>query len=66
MTARDLVSAGELFARTVDCLPEGSGERTLRYPWPRVAVRPISWVAAQVLHECRHHLDDVRSDLSLS
>jgi hypothetical protein len=63
VTARDLVSAGDLFGRTVECLPEGAMERELFYGWPRPATRPVSWVAAQVLHECRHHLDDVRSDL---
>ena len=63
VTARDLVSAGDLFARTLDCLPEGAGRRTLFYGWPRAATRSIDWVAAQALHECRHHLDDVRVDL---
>ena len=64
VTARDLVSAGDLFARTMECLPEGAGRRTLFYGWPRAATRPIDWVAAQSLHECRHHLADVRDDLS--
>lgn len=64
VTARDLVSAGDLFARTIECLPEGAGRRTLFYGWPRAATRPIDWVAAQALHECRHHLDDVRDDLA--
>ena len=63
VTARDLVSAGDLFARTMECLPERAGRRTMFYGWPRAATRPVDWVAAQVLHECRHHLDDVRSDL---
>lgn len=63
VTARDLVAAGDLFARTLACLPEGAGRRTLFYPWPRAATRTVDWVAAQALHECRHHLDDVRVDL---
>ena len=63
VTARDLVSAGDLFARTMECLPERAARRTMFYGWPRAATRPVDWVAAQVLHECRHHLDDVRSDL---
>ncbi len=63
LTARDLVAAGDLFGRTLECLPEGAGRRTMFYGWPRAATRPIDWVAAQALHECRHHLDDVRSDL---
>jgi hypothetical protein len=64
LTARDLVSAGDLFARTFECLPEGATRRSMFYGWPRPATRPVSWVAAQALHECRHHLDDVRSDLT--
>jgi S-DNA-T family DNA segregation ATPase FtsK/SpoIIIE len=64
VTARDLVAAGDLSARTLECLPEGAGRRTLFYGWPRAATRPIDWVAAQALHECRHHLDDVRTDLA--
>ena len=63
ITARDLVSAGDLFARTLGCLSEGAGGRTMFYGWPRPATRPVDWVAAQALHECRHHLDDVRADL---
>jgi len=62
-TARDLVVAADLFARTVECLPAGTGGRTMTYGWPTVASRSIDWVAAQALHECRHHLDDVRGDL---
>jgi hypothetical protein len=63
VTARDLVSAGDLFARTLECLPDGAGGRTMFYGWPRAAIRTVDWVAAQALHECRHHLDDVRADL---
>ncbi len=62
-TARDLVVAGDLFARTMVCLPPDAGRRTLFYGWPRAATRPVDWVAAQALHECRHHLDDVREDI---
>ena len=57
------MSAGDLFARTLDCLPDGAGGRTMFYGWPRPATRSVDWVAAQALHECRHHLDDVRADL---
>ena len=62
-TAEELVCASEVFARTLECLPEGGGRRTLAYAWPRPAVRTVDWVAAQAFHECRHHLDDIRTGL---
>jgi hypothetical protein len=65
LTAGDLVAVGELFARTMECLPADLAERTLVYGWPRVAERSLHWVAAQLLHECEHHLDDVRENVVL-
>ena len=65
VTAGDLVVAGDVVARTMECLPPHLAERTLVYGWPRVAERSLHWVAAQLLHECEHHLDDVRENVGL-
>lgn len=65
ITAGDLVVAGEVVARTMECLPPHLTERTLIYGWPRVAERSLHWVAAQLLHECEHHLDDLRENVGL-
>ena len=65
ITAGDLVVAGDVVARTMECLPPELAERTLIYGWPRVAERTLHWVAAQLLHECEHHLDDVRENVTL-
>jgi hypothetical protein len=66
VTAGDLVVAGDVVARTMECLPPHLAGRTLIYGWPRVAERTLHWVAAQLLHECEHHLDDVRENVTLA
>ena len=62
-TAADLRCAGALFARTWAALPATLAARPIVYGWPVVATRDLTWVAAQALHECEHHLADVRHDL---
>ena len=62
-TAADLRFAGGLFARTWSALPTDLVDRPIVYGWPVVATRDLRWVAAQALHECEHHLADVRADL---
>lgn len=63
--AEGLIVAGALFGRTFDALPAGFTERPIFYGWPRPATRTLKWVAAQALHECEHHLDDAKTNISL-
>lgn len=58
--ALEMRLAGELFARTFLALPEASYERVFLYRYPRETMRNLKWVAAQALHECEHHADDIR------
>ncbi len=59
----ELRVVGALFGRTFDSLPPGFGDRPMFHGWPRAATRTLSWVAAQALHECEHHLADAQEDL---
>jgi len=63
--AEDLIVAGALFGRTFDAMPAGLNERPIFYTWPRSATRTLKWVATQALHECEHHLDDAKTNISL-
>jgi hypothetical protein len=62
--ATDLRAAGELFARTLDRMPRDAFDRPIHYSWPREATRTLRWVASQAVHECEHHLDDARENVS--
>jgi hypothetical protein len=58
--ALEMRLAGELFARTFLAIPEASYERVFLYRYPRETMRNLKWVAAQALHECEHHAEDIR------
>ena len=61
VVAAELTVAAGLLGRTVDCLPPGATERRMGYAFLGPDPVPLRWVAAQGLHEARHHLDDVRA-----
>ena len=63
--ARELDAVAGLFVRTFICLPAGYEERTFVYSPVTPNEVTILWAAAQALHECEHHLDDVRENLEL-
>ena len=58
--AGEVVIAADLYARTWDRIPATLHGRTMRFAFPREAVRSLPWVAAQTLHEVEHHLGDMR------
>lgn len=61
----ELDAARGIFVRTYAALPEGFGQRTMIYTYPVESHRTIDWSAAQALHECEHHLADVRDNVDL-
>jgi hypothetical protein len=64
--ARQLQDAAHLLANTLDRLDEPSWTRTLVYNFPTPQQRSLRWAAVHTVHEVRHHLFDVRRDLSKS
>jgi hypothetical protein len=61
----ELRVAAALFGRTLQCVaPERAG-RTLIFPLRDDPVT-VTWMGAQAVHECEHHLADVRGDLAQS
>lgn len=61
----ELDAARGIFVRTYAALPDGFGQRTMIYTFPVEAHRTIDWSAAQALHECEHHLTDIRDNVDL-
>jgi hypothetical protein len=62
--ARQLTEAARLFANVLSRLASDDWERSVVYSYPRRAERSLRWVAVHTLHEMRHHLLDVRRQLS--
>lgn len=63
---RDELSAvSRLFVRTFQSLPPGFETREFVYSPVTPAKVTILWAGAQALHECEHHLGDVRENLAL-
>lgn len=63
--AAEVTAAGSLFARTFERIDPTLLTRTGLYTYPVAVPRSVLWIAAQVLHECRHHLADIDEDLEL-
>ena len=61
----DLEMSARLFTATFDVLRPTFGERTLIYSRLNGDLRTLYWTGAQVLHECEHHLSDVRDNVVL-
>ncbi|GAB2796684.1 DinB family protein [Amycolatopsis magusensis] len=63
--ARQLLDAARLFGTVLDRLGP-DWERTLLYPYPssEPRERSLRWVAVHTVHEVRHHLLDIRRQVS--
>ncbi len=59
----ELRALAALFGRTVACVPEGLAGRAVLFPGRDEPVS-VTWLGAQAVHECEHHLADVREDLA--
>jgi hypothetical protein len=62
--ARQLNDAAHLFANVLSRLSPTDWDRTLMYNYPTPAERSLRWVAVHTLHEVRHHLLDIRRQLT--
>lgn len=62
--ARQLSDAAHLFDNVLSRLGPEDWERTVIYNYPTLLERSLRWVALHTLHEVRHHLFDVRRQLS--
>jgi hypothetical protein len=60
--AEELQASSRLFVRTFEALPAGFENRVFTYSPISKADVTILWAGAQALHECEHHLGDVREN----
>ena len=61
--AQELEVAARIIAKTISSLPPGHEARLATYS-PATPMKVTNeWMAAQALHECRHHLGDVEANL---
>jgi len=63
--ANELAAMSSLFVRTFESLPPGFERREFIFSPLMPAKVTIRWAGAQALHECEHHLGDVRENLEL-
>jgi hypothetical protein len=61
--AEEVTIAGRLLANVLDRLDTRDWELRIVYNWPRRAERTLRWVAANALHDVRHHLLDIHRQL---
>jgi hypothetical protein len=62
--ARQLDDAARLLANDLSRLGPTDWERSVIYNYPATAERSLRWVAVHTVHEVRHHLLDVRRQLT--
>ena len=62
-TSAELRALAALLSRAVVCVPAGLEGRTILFPGRDEPVS-VTWLGAQAVHECEHHLADVREDLA--
>jgi DinB family protein len=62
--ARQLTDAAQLLANVLSRLGPEEWDRTVTYSYPQQAQRSLRWVAVHTMHEVRHHLLDVRRQLT--
>lgn len=63
--ATELTAVAALFVRTLAALPSGFEAREFLYSPVTPSTVTIRWAGAQALHECEHHLGDVKENLAL-
>jgi len=61
--AEELTMAARLLANVLHRLDTPDWELRLIYNWPQRTERTLRWVAANTLHDVRHHLMDVHRQL---
>ena len=63
--AVELQAASGLLVKSVRSIPSGLETRTMNYGFPSPMERPVTWVAAQGVHELEHHLGDAEKNVLL-
>jgi hypothetical protein len=64
--ARQMTDAAAMLANVLARLDAPDWERRVVYNYPAQMERSLRWVAAHTVHEIRHHLFDVRRQLTTS
>lgn len=62
--AEDLTVAARMLANVLRRLDTADWELRLIYNWPQRTERTLRWVAANTLHDVRHHLQDIHRQLA--
>jgi hypothetical protein len=62
--AEELMIAARLLANVLGRLDVDDWERAIVYNWPQRTERTLRWVAANTLHDVRHHLLDIHRQLA--
>lgn len=62
--ARQLTDAAALFTGVLARFEPADWDRTVGYVFPEPARRTLRWVAVHTLHEVRHHLLDIRRQVT--
>jgi len=61
---RQLTDAAHLIANVLSRLGAEDWERSVMYNYPKQFERSLRWVAVHTMHEVRHHLLDIRRQLT--
>jgi len=62
--ARQLTDAAQMFSNVLDRLGTSDWTRSVIYNYPEPRERSLQWVAMHTVHEVRHHLLDIRRQLT--
>jgi DinB family protein len=62
--ARQLTDAAQMFSNVLDRLGTSDWTRSVIYHYPEPRERSLQWVAMHTVHEVRHHLLDIRRQLT--
>jgi DinB superfamily len=62
--ARQVVDSAMLFTNVMSRLTAKDWDRTVVYNYPETYERSLRWLAVHTLHDVRHHLLDIRRQLS--
>jgi hypothetical protein len=62
--APEVVAAAAMLARLFDAIDPSALERPVQYGFPDPERRTLLWMGRQAVHECEHHLGDMRANVS--
>ena len=62
--APEVVAAAAMLARLFDAIDPDALARPVQYGFPDPERRTLLWMGRQAVHECEHHLDDMRENVA--